>query len=191
MISSNVLKLAQSAMSKLSQAELEAVATYFTSTSDNSKARNNFSKNEDQTLYVLVEKFGEDWNKIASMMGQRTPRQCRERFRHYLSPNLNNGAWTQSEDELLLNLVKMLGTHWTQISQSFPGRTDFNVKNRWLVLIRKKSSISKDVRQLQMKENQTTLPTRVVEPIFPTNYQFEEDSFLSNFGTEIDIPTWN
>lgn len=77
-----------------------------------------------------------DWNEIAKLVPERSARQCRERWIKYLSPMTRSDPFTQQEDELLRALHRQLGAKWVKISRHFPGRTDIQIKNRWLVLMR-------------------------------------------------------
>ena len=52
---------------------------------DPREKRRKFSPQEDQKLIELVNQHGtSDWGKIASLMEDRNPRQCRERWKHCL-----------------------------------------------------------------------------------------------------------
>jgi hypothetical protein len=72
---------------------------------------------------------------VAAHLGTRSARQCRERFRNYLSPNLRNSQWTEEEDRLLAEKVIELGAKWAMIVAFFPSRSEINLKNRWTQLI--------------------------------------------------------
>jgi hypothetical protein len=97
--------------------------------------RRKFSKEEDELLKTLVNRAGEtDWHVVAARMKNRTARQCRERWKHYLSPEISTGPWTEEEDELLLQKVKEMGSQWSRIARFFANRTDITVKNRWISL---------------------------------------------------------
>jgi Rps23 Pro-64 3,4-dihydroxylase Tpa1-like proline 4-hydroxylase len=62
--------------------------------------RHKFLKAEDDLLRRLVEQSGEtNWNLISSFMNGRNARQCRERYKNYLSPQLHNSPWTTAEDD--------------------------------------------------------------------------------------------
>ena len=101
-----------------------------------STKRHVFSSYEDACLKTLVEKYGESsWQLIAHFMPQRTPRQCRERYRGYLASNIKNLPWTREEDDLLIEKFQEYGRKWVKISKFFNGRSDSNVKNRWSALI--------------------------------------------------------
>ena len=91
-----------------------------------------FTDKEDKLLLKLVEQFGlKDWKKISNKMKDRTPRQCRERWKYYLSGETNNGNWTKHEDEMLLEKYELYGPHWAKISVFFEDKNDVNLKNRF------------------------------------------------------------
>jgi hypothetical protein len=97
--------------------------------------KHKFSPEEDARLTEVVGRCGEsNWKSIASQLGGRNFRQCRERWKNYLAPNLSKEAWTQSEDELLVAKYEELGSRWSVIAKFFPSRTDVNCKNRWVAL---------------------------------------------------------
>ena len=96
-------------------------------------SRRKFTHEEDEKLKSLVSTFGVgDWRNIAAHMDNRNARQCRERWKHYLSPTVSNGPWTETEDELLRIKYNELGPQWSRIAKFFPTRTDITVKNRWI-----------------------------------------------------------
>lgn len=95
--------------------------------------RKSFSHAEDVILAQLVSKYGtEQWEAVAHFMGGRNARQCRERWRTFLNPGIVNGPWSHAEDELLIYLHRTYGPKWSKITKHFQGRSDLNVKNRWV-----------------------------------------------------------
>ncbi|OHT14533.1 hypothetical protein TRFO_15059 [Tritrichomonas foetus] len=104
-----------------------------------------FTKEEDKYLLALVSRYGERaWQTVASMMNTgRTSRQCRERYKYYLSSaSQQKKEWTREEDELLLSKYKQLGPKWALLSSFFDGRTDINLKNRYRRIMRKQNRSS-------------------------------------------------
>jgi hypothetical protein len=94
--------------------------------------RHKFSPAEDQRLQELVAQFGQkNWTAVAAQLGTRSPRQCRERFKNYLSPSLRNEPWTAEQDQLLGDKVRVFGARWSSIIAFFPTRSEVNLKNRW------------------------------------------------------------
>ncbi|EAX97117.1 Myb-like DNA-binding domain containing protein [Trichomonas vaginalis G3] len=97
-----------------------------------------FSAKEDKHLTDLVNRYGEnDWKTIANKMPGRNKRQCKDRWTRYLSPNVNNGPWTEEEETKLLSLVTALNHRWTEIAKHFQGRNDSQVKNKYHILTTK------------------------------------------------------
>jgi hypothetical protein len=101
-------------------------------------AKRRFSADEDKAIMALVEQYGPHaWSDIASHMTKRTPRQCRERYRHYLQPGIENPAWTPEDDLILTREFERLGPKWSTIREYLPGRTDVAIKNRWALITRR------------------------------------------------------
>lgn len=106
--------------------------------------KNKFSAEEDQRLISLIQQYGEDnWSTISDKMPKRNPRQCRERWFNYLSPEINTRPWSIEEDTQLKRLYDQYGPKWVKIATYFPQRTDINVKNRWLVLFRQERRLQR------------------------------------------------
>ena len=106
-----------------------------------SRARRNWTPIEDVYLVTLVGMLGLDsWKAISARIPNRTARQCRERWKSYLSPDIKNGPWTHEEDLLLVQKYNELGPKWVEISKSFDGRSDNNVKNRWYSSVRSRKN---------------------------------------------------
>lgn len=108
---------------------------------DNNKkgSRNQFSKEEDQQLLELVEKYGDKkWKIISKHMPNRTTRQCHERYKYFLSPKLSNHPWTDEECMILELKYQELGPKWAEIAQFLNNRSAVSVKNKWGALERKK-----------------------------------------------------
>ncbi|OHT15658.1 Myb-like DNA-binding domain containing protein [Tritrichomonas foetus] len=102
--------------------------------------KSKFTSEEDAKLKQLVNQFGvNSWNQISQNMVHRNPRQCKERWFNYLSPMIRKTPWSTEEDELLERKVNEIGPKWVKIAKFFPMRTDIHIKNRWLVLSRKKT----------------------------------------------------
>ncbi len=100
--------------------------------------RRNFTPEEDKKLIELVNEHGElNWTLIASLMENRNPRQCRERWKHYLSVReTGKEPFSPEEDRLIFEKFNELGPKWTKISSFLPGRSDTNVKNRFMKFTR-------------------------------------------------------
>ena len=130
-------------LSRLTPEEYETLRIHFTlNKASITQNRSSFTSDEDEKLRALVKIYGErNWSEVAAHIPGRTTRQCRERYRHYLSPNIINGEWTEAEDQLLKEKYQEFGPKWVSISKFFGTRTDINVKNRWIVLMRRNATI--------------------------------------------------
>ena len=138
-----------------------------------------FTQSEDEKLQQLVKKYGQnDWKLIAEKMSNRTSRQCRERWKYYLQPSLQQPAnmeWTKEEDTLLIQKMNEFGTKWSQIAKFFPFRTDINVKNRFHRLQRLKNRESPEEKPTFSSSSETfsdeetasgtPKPTRIFLPL--------------------------
>jgi hypothetical protein len=125
-----------------------------------------FTAEEDARLKRLVSCHGEtQWGLIADQMGNRTPRQCRERFRNYLAPELSYSPWTDSDDNLLRQKVGEFGQKWAKIAAFFEGRSDVSIKNHWTSLTAKKGkSIGSDPFPFANEEPSPPPPPPQPEP---------------------------
>ena len=99
--------------------------------------KSKFSPEEDDflTRLVLMNK-NPNWNEIASIMRTRNARQCRERWKNYLNPELRCDPWSHEEDQLLIQKYNEFGSHWNKISKFFINRSDNSIRNRWQMLVR-------------------------------------------------------
>lgn len=104
--------------------------------------RPQFSKEEDEKLLAIVEKYGaNNWHNIGIKMKSRTGRQCRDRYQNYLRPGCNNDPWTPEEEELLKEKVHEIGSKWSNLASFFRGRTGSNIKNHWNFMCRKEAQM--------------------------------------------------
>jgi hypothetical protein len=165
-----------------------------------------FTQSEDETLKDLVNELGAgDWDAIAERMAGRNPRQCRERWTFYLSPDVLNTAWTKDEETLLLEKRAELGPGWTTIALCFPGRTPISVKSRWNLIQRRRrkytgsqllsgvwccgtTAPSKNTTATECEEPNFAPPTMAQAPSFANEFerdngwQPEDDAFLFESG---------
>jgi hypothetical protein len=134
--------------------------------------RHKFLKAEDDLLRDLVSRFGEqNWNIIASFMKRRSARQCRERYKNYLSPRVNTRPWLPEEDDLLAAKVAEFGQKWARITCFFEGRSDVNVKNHWAAILSRNERVQKFEREKLEREraNGGSLRRIVVPDAPPTD----------------------
>ena len=104
---------------------------------------NRFTKEEDELLIKAVHEMGNDhWDLISKKLPNRTVRQCRDRYRLYLSSNVNDFPWTSEEDQLLLNLVQKYGKVWPKISSYFKPKSASDVRHRYEILSQRQTNLA-------------------------------------------------
>ena len=98
---------------------------------ESTKTRDKFSAEEDYKLRHIVALVGtKNWKLVALHMQTKNVRQCRDRWKNYLNPALNNGLWTQDEDNIIINKFLQVGSRWHIIAQFLNGRSPNSVRNR-------------------------------------------------------------
>jgi hypothetical protein len=106
------------------------------------RRRQKFSPDEDARLRELVGLFGSNnWERVASQLPGRNVRQCRERWKHYVSTSKPGCEWSPDEDRLLCDKMQELGPRWTTIARAFPGRSDVQIKSRWMQTVAASSDL--------------------------------------------------
>ena len=86
------------------------------------------------------------WLDVAEYFEHRSPKQVRERWKHYIDPSIKQDSWDQAEDDLLISLQGIHGNKWADIADLIPGRTDNGVKNRYKLISNAKSRREPKVR---------------------------------------------
>lgn len=65
----------------------------------------------------------EKWVVIASRLGSRTGKQCRERWHNHVNPVLNKAPFSLEEEEAIERLYAEIGPKWAEIAKKLPGRS--------------------------------------------------------------------
>jgi hypothetical protein len=93
-----------------------------------------WSPQEDRRLFAGIHLYGLDaWAMVATFVGNgRTKSQCCQRWTRGLDPRLSRAAWTQEEDNLLLELVAQFGeASWTRVASKLGNRCDVQCRYRY------------------------------------------------------------
>jgi hypothetical protein len=102
-------------------------------------AKKVFAPEDDRLLRELANSTDNpDWFDIAERMPHGfTARQCRERWKHYLSPSVCRDSWSEADDATLMSEYTRLGNKWAALAARFKGRSPDAVRNRVLLLHRR------------------------------------------------------
>ena len=89
-----------------------------------------WTPSEDRRLLSLVNELGaEKWVVIASRLGSRTGKQCRERWHNHVNPVLNKAPFSLEEEEAIERYYAEIGPKWAEIAKKLPGRSTFTMKS--------------------------------------------------------------
>ena len=101
--------------------------------------KGSWTREEDQKIIEFVKANGtKSWSKLSTTLPGRIGKQCRERWKNHLNPDVNRDPWSPEEDQILIQLHSELGNQWVKIAEHLPGRSDNSIKNRWNSTLKKK-----------------------------------------------------
>lgn len=130
------------------------------------KTNSKWTEEEDSRLTELVLEMGpKQWTMIAERLGTRAGKQCRERWKNQLDPEIDHSPFTEADDARILQLVAEMGTKWAEISKMMPGRTENGVKNRYYSgLLKASQKMKKDASRRKKKAAPKVFAKRPVRP---------------------------
>ena len=91
-----------------------------------------WSVEEDQLLKDAVDFIPQNmftWISVAEHVPSRTAKQCRERWRDHLDPDLNKEPFSKDEKAQLKELVQIYGSSWARIARKMHNRSPAKIKN--------------------------------------------------------------
>lgn len=98
-----------------------------------------FTDEDVNRVRQLVLKHGQSWKKIAREFGGSwTPQQIMFEWRKHLQSTgggvvvAKKGKWNKDEDDRLVKAVAVLGRQWAKVAQHVPGRTEMQVRERYV-----------------------------------------------------------
>ncbi|ORX60273.1 hypothetical protein DM01DRAFT_1342778 [Hesseltinella vesiculosa] len=103
---------------------------------DPSLRKGAWTTQEDHILRQGVQRFPNQWSKIADLLKGRTDDQCAKRWRESLDPTIDRSDWSVEEDLRLADKFTEYGSQWQKIAQFFDGRPGLHCRNRWRKLQR-------------------------------------------------------
>lgn len=97
-----------------------------------------WSPEEERRLKILaIQNHGHNWLLISQQLSQdcgtnRTPTHCFARYQRSLNVNMTKSKWTEEEDRILLEAVKLYGLkNWGQVANCLEGRTGQQCLHRY------------------------------------------------------------
>jgi len=102
--------------------------------------RRKWNREEDKQLAMLINKHGtSNWRVVASLLQDRTAKQCRERWINHLDPAIIKGKLSSEEWSIVVQTQEELGNRWSEIAKLLPGRTPNQIKNVWHAMARRET----------------------------------------------------
>jgi hypothetical protein len=142
-----------------------------------------FSSSDDSILRRIVENAGtENWERVASLMDNKTPRQCKERWTNYIDPRLSRDNWTTEDNALLYTKVADLGTKWKAIAVFFPGRSKNFLKTKYFAM----RKAMKGIGPFKERTGAPTPPEEQWSFQLVESFRFETGSGSTFFGMDDD-----
>ena len=92
-------------------------------TLDPTLRRGNWTEEEEERLHKAVAAYGSSWVQVASVISGRTNDQCREKWHEQVNSSTENSTWTEAEDKILLENVKLVGNRWKSIGLKIGNRS--------------------------------------------------------------------
>ncbi|KIY65893.1 hypothetical protein CYLTODRAFT_423925 [Cylindrobasidium torrendii FP15055 ss-10] len=146
---------------------------------------------EDKLLLELHAKLGGKWSAIARSIPGRTDDSCAKRFRETLDPKLIRGAWSEAEDNKLLEVYQRLGCKWREVGQEM-SRGSLDCRNRHRLIERRNpqqaqvpSSTNSDPTSSSPSVTRET--TSRLDP--PCSDSHDTDVVMNEYANQCQLPS--
>jgi len=125
-----------------------------------------WTEQENRALYNIVSNAADkrNWRTISHELNKltigkyiRKPKQCRERWLHYLNPDINRLEWTDAEDLSLFKLFMSTGRKWANMTEVLHGRTESSIKNRFNCLVKKEKALVQEEQKQYSKGSNNSI----------------------------------
>lgn len=96
-----------------------------------------WTQEETDWLITVVSRLGTDnydainWQEVARQVPGRTGKQCREKWKNDLRPNISKDPWSLKEEYVLALAHSLHGNRWSEVARYLPTRPENTIKNRW------------------------------------------------------------
>jgi hypothetical protein len=96
------------------------------------KNQKKWTREEDEQLIVLAEKFNEKhWKEISKRFAKKNSLQCFSRYKR-IRPGIVKGSWKKEEDIRIIDLVIKYGKSWSKISKQLGTRNGKQIRDRFI-----------------------------------------------------------
>jgi len=82
-------------------------------------------------LSTGVQMYGLRWELVAASLPRRTPKMCKNRWENHVHIGLNKGAFSEVEDQVIVDMVGAGVTKWSVIARKLENRVGKQCRERW------------------------------------------------------------
>lgn len=144
-------------MIDIEEDSLSKVKSEFFSNTSKIKKQLKWTKEDDDKLLNLIEHYPKPkivWAEIANNFSNKSKTQCYSRYRQ-INPNLNKGAWSKHEEDLLIELVGKFGKNWAKIASIHKTRSGKQIRDHYNYCIDNKTNYTEEEDQKILSLYQT------------------------------------
>jgi myb proto-oncogene protein len=92
--------------------------------------RRQWTEPEDRLLAAMVARLGTGrWREVSQYLFCRTGKQCGERYKNHLDPQIDRSPWKPHEILIIETFRMENGNRWSKLSKLLPGRPTNAIKN--------------------------------------------------------------